>query len=260
MRDRLALFTGFVLTAALAALPAQARVHQPHITGVAFSGAPGSYTATVTGTDFGAAPDGIPCTGCTPLQVQVVDSVSQPRQQTVDVTSWSDTAITVSGIAAQRSDGLRIAVYNQTLGGVDAWGGTVLRKKGVPRIDAVAKSGAGKDLTITITGEGFGPAPAQVGQNTVSPYFVFTDWNIELPGTDGFPWNAGFCGTNDCNAVTVGYTSWSDTEIVVTGFGDSYGNDWVVNPHDAFCVGVWPGDSTSGGTTGGAFKCKHVPK
>jgi len=24
---------------------------------------------------------------------------------------------------------------------------------------------------------------------------------------------------------------------VMGGFGDMYGNDWIVNPHDAFCVG-----------------------
>lgn len=246
--------------ATLVALPAQARVRLPHIDGVFFSGAPGSYSATIVGTDFGAVPDGIPCNGCTPLQLQVVDIVSQPSRQAVDVTFWSDTYITLSGIAAQKSDSVRIAIYNQTLGGVDAWAGTPGGKKSGPRIDGIVKSGSGKDFTLTIAGQGFGPAPDQVGQNTNSPFFVFTDWNAAQPGTDGFPWNAGFCGTNDCNAVTVGYTSWSDTQIVITGFGDSYGNEWVVGPGDAFCIGVWPSDGASGGTTGGTFKCKHVPK
>jgi hypothetical protein len=112
---------------------------------------------------------------------------------------------------------------------------------------------------VTITGSGFGDAPPQVGQNTDGPFFVLTDWNATAPFTEGFPWNAGFCGTPDCNGVTMGYVSWSDTQIVMQGFGDEYGNNYLANPGDAFCVGVWPSTSTSDGTTGGSFKCSRIP-
>jgi len=156
---------------------------------------------------------------------------------------------------------MRVGVYNQTLGNVDTWGGTIgAQKSGTPVITTITRTGSGATLTLTITGSGFGPAPQNLGDNFSSPFFVFTDYNAELPGSDGFPWNAGFCGANDCNAVLVNMTSWSDTQIVMGGFGDMYGNDWIVNPHDAFCVGVWSSQSTSNGTTGGTYACKRAGK
>jgi hypothetical protein len=231
----------------------------PKIQGVSFSGSPGNYTATVTGENFGPTPDGIPCTGCQPIQLQVVDLASQPQQQVINVTDWSDTSITVTGIAIPDGDALRIAVYNQTAGNVGAWGGRVSRNKGTPHIGSIVSSGTGQSLTLTITGSGFGDAPDVIGQNTNSPFFVFTDYDAEAPGTNGFPWNAGFCGANDCDGVTIGYVSWTDTQIVVSGFGSDYGVNYVVNPRDAYCVGIWPSTSTSNGTTGGSIKCHKLP-
>lgn len=241
--------------------PANAATPVPKIKNVVFSGKNGNFSATITGTDFGVVPDGIPCNSCQPLQLQIVDIVSQPAQQVINVTSWSDTSITVTGIDAKKGDSMRVGVYNQTLGNVDTWGGPVgAQKKGTPVVDSIERSGNGQTLTLTITGSGFGPAPVGIGDNFSSPYFVYTDYNAQLPGTDGFPWNAGFCGLNDCNAVLVNISSWSDTQIVMDGFGDQYGNDWIANPRDAFCVGVWSSESTSDGTTGGTYACKRVPK
>jgi len=254
---------GAVLALGLFALPAAAGTHIPKISDVALSGSAGNYTAVITGTNFGAAPAGIPCDACTPLQLQVADLASQPHQETINVTAWSDTSITVTGIAANDGDGLRIALYNQTAGNVDAWGGRVGHKvDGVPHITSITTSGSGVDLTITITGTGFGAAPdGLMGQNTDSPYLVFSDWNADAPGTDGFPWNAGFCGTNDCNGVTILYQSWTDTQVVVGGFGSEYGmGNWTANPRDAFCIGIWPSSSSSNGTTGGATKCRRVAR
>jgi hypothetical protein len=194
--------------------------------------------------------------------VQVVDLVSQPAQQVINVTAWSDTSVTVTGLALAKHDALRIAIYNQTIGNVGAWGGNVSFTKGMPHIGTIVPSGSGQNLTLTINGSGFGDAPDVIGQNTNSPFFVFTDYNAMAPGTDGFPWNAGFCGQNDCNGVTIGYVSWTDTQIVVSGFGSEYGgsSNWEVNPKDAFCVGIWPSSSTSNGTTGGSIKCRKLPE
>src|SRR5579862_3745647 len=129
---------GAILAVSLFALPAAAGPHIPKITDVALSGSAGNYTAVITGTNFGVAPGGIPCDACTPLQLQVVDLSSQPRQQTINVTAWSDTSITVTGIAVNDGDGLRIALYNQTAGNVDAWGGRVGHKvDGVPHITSI---------------------------------------------------------------------------------------------------------------------------
>jgi hypothetical protein len=254
---------GSILAMALFVLPAAAGPHIPRISDVSLSGSPGNYTATITGTNFGVALAGIPCNACTPLQLQVSNLASQPQQESINVTAWSDTSVTVTGIAANKGDGLRIALYNQTAGNVDAWGGHVGRRAdGVPLITSVVTTGSGANLTVTITGSGFGAAPdGLVGQNTDSPYFVLTDWNANAPGTDGFPWNAGFCGANDCNGVTIFYQSWTDTQVVVSGFGSEYGSgNWTVNPRDAFCVGIWPSSSTSNGTTGGSIKCRRAPR
>ena len=150
-----------VLIMAAMSLSAHAKTSVPHIQDVAFNGRNGNLRLTITGTDFGAVPDGIPCTACSPLQLQIVDIVSQPRQETINVTNWSDTSITVTGVAAQKGDSMRVAVYNQTLGNVDTWGGPAVRQKnGTPIIDSIVKSGGGATLSLTITGSGFGPAPA----------------------------------------------------------------------------------------------------
>jgi hypothetical protein len=247
---------GFAMAAAA---PASAGLHLPRIQGVAFSGSAGNYTATITGVNFGPTPGGIPCTACQPLQLQLVDLASQPAQQVINVTAWSDNSITVTGIAIAAGDALRIAVYNQTVGNAGAWGGKVSRSKGTPHIGSIVPSGSGQTLTLTINGSGFGDAPDVIGQTTNSPFFVFTDYNATAPGTDGFPWNAGFCGANDCDGVTIGYVSWTDTQIVVSGFGGQYGNNYLVNPNDAYCVGIWPSTSTSNGTTGGSIKCRKMP-
>src|SRR5262249_633330 len=160
-------------------LPAAAGPHIPRIADVALSGSAGNYTAVITGTNFGVAPDGIPCNACMPVQLQVVDLVSQPQQETINVTDWSATSITCTGISANKGDGLRIALYNQTAGNVDVWGGRVgPNSENAPHIASITTSGSGANLTITITGTGFGAAPdGLMGQNTDSPYLVFSGWN-----------------------------------------------------------------------------------
>ena len=243
------------------AAPALADPSVPKILDVTITGDPGSYTATITGRNFGVTPSDIPCTGCTPDELQIVDIVSQPARPPVNVTSWSDNSITVTGIPADKRDSLRIAVYNRTLGSVTAWSGSALKQaKGTPVIDSIAATGHGAALKLVIAGSGFGDAPPGIGRNASTPFFVFTDWNAALPDSDGFPWNAGFCGQNDCNEVLVNLKSWSDGEIVMHGLGTAYGNDWIVNPSDAFCVGIWPSTSTSNGTAGGTFICGRAPK
>jgi len=245
----------------IAAAPALAAPSVPKIADVAFSGDANAYTVTIAGKGFGVAPADIPCTACTPDELQIVDVVSQPLRLTINVTSWSDTSITATAVPVGKRDSLRIGVYNQTLGNVGAWAGTPTRRaNGAPQIGAIQATGHGQSLKLVITGSGFGDAPPDIGNNASTPFYVFTDWNAALPGSDGFPWNAGFCGTNDCNEVLVNLKSWSDAEIVMNGIGNNYGADWIVNPNDAFCIGVWPSTSTSGGTTGGTFACGRAPK
>jgi hypothetical protein len=255
----------FGLAAGLGALavgsgPAQGAYSTPHILNVALTGSGRTYSATITGLNFGAAPVGIPCTACTPYQLQIADVTTQ-KGQTLNVTSWSDTSVTVSGIVAARGDMLGIGLYNQVKGLVAPWVGRVSpAPPGAPRIASISFSGSGQGLTITVDGTGFGPAPSVVGQTGLSPYFQTLDFNGQAPNTTGFPWYAGFCGTNFCSSVPVGYTSWSNTQVVISGFGTGYGtNDQVVNGNDTICIAIWPSTSTSGGTTGGTAKCSRIP-
>ncbi|HEX3992106.1 MAG TPA: hypothetical protein VHX39_13120 [Acetobacteraceae bacterium] len=242
---------------------AQAGLPLPQVDDVKFKGTAGNYTATITGENFGAPPSDIPCTACSPTELQFINMNNQPHPLTANVTNWTDTAITVTGVAVASGDAVRVSVYNLVSGQVGAWGGHAgLLAAGVPRITGLTTANTGKKITVTVTGTGFGPAPdGVIGQNTNTPFFVMTTWNAKTPFTDGFPWNAGFCGTTDCNGVTIGYQSWSDTQIVLSGFGSDYAQgNWFARAHDAFCVGVWPSTSTSGGTTGATVKCKRLHK
>jgi len=233
----------------------------PRISSIAATLAPdGTYSATITGTHFGAAPSDVPCTSCYPAEMQVVDLNSQPNPQAINVTGWSDTSITITEVAVAAGDAVRVAVYNVAAGNTAAFGGRIGKLKGAPKISSITTSGSGQGLVVTINGSGFGPPPSVVGSNTDSPFLVLTDFNAQAPGTNGFPWNAGFCGANDCDGVTANYTSWSDTQVVINGFGSSYGNTWQVNKLDSFCVGIWPSTSTSNGTTGGTTKCIRLPQ
>jgi len=243
----------------LAAAAAHGAPSVPRITDVTFTRDTDTYSVTITGKGFGATPADIPCTACMPGELQIVDVATQPAQQALNVTSWSDRSITVTGLAVSKHNSLHVAVYNRTLGNVAAWGGSIKRPlDGAPVITSIAAKGHGQKLKLVVTGS-FGDAPPDIGNDASTPYYVFTDWNAQLPGSDGFPWNAGFCGTNDCNAVLVNLASWSDTRIEMDGIGANYGVDWIVNPNDAFCVGVWPSTSTSGGTAGGTFACSRAP-
>jgi len=246
----------------LAGLSAFAASH-PRIKSVSYTNNnDGTFNAAITGSGFGTAPSGIPCNACAPLQLQVVDLAAQPAQQSVNVVGWSDTAISVSGIQAVAGDAVRIAVYNdnQQAGSVAAVGSLVSANTTVPKIKKITVSLAGATPSLVITGSGFGAAPPQIGQTVDSPFVVVTDFSAANPVAPDFPWNAGFCGQNDCNAVTVTYTSWTDTKVVLGAFGSSYGTEgWLISPLDALCVGIWNSASTSNGTTGGNTKCIKVP-
>ncbi len=233
----------------------------PKITKVQIAGGPSGYSAIISGVNFGAAPSDVPCAACLPPEAQVYDLASVQSAQAINVNSWSNTQITLSGIPANPGDPLQIYVYNDAVGTAAAWGGLVSEIKGVPKIKSVVLGGSGISLTVTITGSGFGSAPYVVGQNTNSPYFVFSDLDGAASGYGTSRWNAGFCGEYECDGVTMGYASWTNTQIVMSGFGSEYGsNFWYSSPSDAFCVVVWPSTSTSNGTTGGNTKCGRLPK
>jgi hypothetical protein len=240
----------------------------PGITDVTFTTASdGTYTATITGHNFGAAPAGIPCTLCAPQQVQVNDLASPQSLDLKNVTAWSKTQITVSGISANPGDPIRLAIFNAAAGNAAAWGGLVSPSATAPIIKHIRVSGSGATLQMTVTGSGFGKAPAgALGMVTDSAFLLVSDYsaaaivNGGMDSAGDYPWNAGFCGTGDCDGVKVGYVSWTPTKIVLSGFGGAYGYDgFVAAPGDALCIGVASTTGTSGNIGGGNVKCIRLP-
>jgi len=245
----------------------------PHIKDVVFSLAgDGTYDATITGTGFGPAPTGIPCNACKPQQLEVATQGRPNTIKKVNVTGWADKEITVTGITTRPRKAITVAVWSARAANAAAWGGLVSPRADVPRIWKIATSGSGKTLTVTVTGRRFGPAPPGIlGKVTDSSYFMLTDYNAAAPNSGtggvggGYPWQAGLCATkrgnrNTCNSVTVGYVSWTPTQVVVSGFGPQYGGNWIVNPGDAFCVNLWTSTRKTGGGDGGNVKCIRLPQ
>lgn len=261
MVARIAVFAGasFVAASVLGPQAAHAAATLPKITHIALTWTiDGTYSATITGTNFGVAPGDVPCTSCTPAELRVVDISSQPTQQMVNVTSWTDTSITVTEAPLAYGDAVRVEIYNSALNANAAIGGRVGKLAGTAKISRISTSGTGQNLVVTINGSGFGPAPSAVGTVGDSPYLLLTDFNVQAPYADGYTWNAGFCGANDCDGVYLNYASWSDTQIVINGFGGQYGYPNQVNRSDSLCIAVWPSTSTSDGTTGGTTKCTRA--
>lgn len=208
---------------------------------------------TIVGKNFGAPPAGVPCVSCTPTQL-VINNGQKP----FSVPLWSDGKIVATDIL--QLPGTQNVLFVANASGLFAPaaysmpGGTPH-----PTITGVTFSGKGVKRGITVTGSGFGAAPAGVPGNTNIGNFSFvlvdskqTSCCMILPagasgpiGTRG-AWNAGYYG----DGVTLNYVSWTDTQIVISGFGDRYGsNDWVANPGDRFYILVTSTTNTGNNTT-----------
>ena len=62
---------------------------------------------------------------------------------------------------------------------------------------------------------------------------------IRISDTTG-NWNAGSTRDPGTDSVTLNITSWTDTEIVVSGFTGSYGaSNWTLDRRDVVSVQVW---------------------
>jgi hypothetical protein len=90
--------------------------------------------------------------------------------------------------------------------------------------------------TITITGSGFG---------TLQPY----DGNspsIRIHDVTG-QWGAGHIGPGDFDAVHLAVASWTDSQIVISGFTGAYGqNNWTLQLGDQVEVQIWNAQTGAG--------------
>jgi hypothetical protein len=153
------------------------------------------------------------------------------------VSSWTDTQIVLSGLSGEYGshgwcirpgDQLSISVWNANTGGgpavypIVAASGTDLCSTTITGVSAILPQ---QTQTITITGEGFG---------TQSAYTADSSY-IELTDTTAGSWNAGYTG----DAVTLAISSWTDKQIVLTGFSGEYGtHGWCISPGDQLSVKV----------------------
>ncbi len=205
----------------------------PQINAVQFTGSAGNYSFTLHGSGFGSPTVGVPFRGDV-TNFRIADSAQIGHGEwgyTGDANiltyeSWSDSAIAVSGFGGQPCDAVTIAVWNAASHNAGTWGGNVPCSVSPPRITSVDLSGTGANLQIVVHGTGFGPAPSNMpppGTAGDLNYFWLMDFRSHC-GASSSLFEAGFerwGGSPD--AVTLHYRSWSDDQIIVSGFGGTFG-------------------------------------
>ncbi len=125
-----------------------------------------------------------------------------------------------------------------------------------PKIVSVSSIQAAQTQTIAIKGSGFGTGSPFNGDR---PCVRFTDstaggmigWNAGHVNPLGQPSNSGgSCSSsqgNDADQITLNVTSWTNTQITISGFTGAYGAGyWVLSPNDAVTISVWNAQSGSG--------------
>jgi hypothetical protein len=220
---------------AVVVLSAQSALAQaPQINSVQFSGSSGDYTLTINGTGLGNPVVSMPHTGDV-SNFRIGDAAQVGHGEwgyTGDAdglvySSWSAEKIVVAGFGGHPCDSITIAVWNQTSQEGGTWAGNIPCTVSTAQITSVDLSGSGETLQIVVHGSGFGNAPAGMpapGSAANLNYFAFIDFRSHC-GVSSSLFGAGFAGwgINTPNAVTLQYESWSDDQIVISGFGGAYG-------------------------------------
>jgi len=166
---------------------------------------------------------------------------------TLAVSSWTDTQIVIAGLdgnynpsghCIRPGDQLTLSVWNAQTGAgparfpIVASGGTDMCATEITSVSPILPQ---QTQTFTITGAGFGTQAAYSGD---SDY-------IELVDSTG-TWFAGQPG----NMVGLSVSSWSDTQIVITGLPGAYGtNNWCISPGDQLYIKVWNAQTGAGPAT-----------
>jgi hypothetical protein len=105
---------------------------------------------------------------------------------------------------------------------------TAVPDSGSLSITAAYASRIGQNLRLEVHGAGFGSAPSALPAVGEFPQFGITDT------TQGGWW----AGRSNYGSVQLQYTSWSDTAIVVDGFGPQYGSQYKVTTGDTVSIFV----------------------
>jgi hypothetical protein len=208
----------------------------------------GNVTVTIQGRGFGHSPVALPYYGNSYYLV-IQDSAQMGHSgygfggdgNLLLYKVWTPTRIVVSSFFPSPGDAFEVVVWSTATGiGMTAGGNVPPRVSGEPSIRGVDFANSGKNLRITITGEGFGSAPCLLPFTGDLNYLSFTDWRIH------FETNPSLFYAGDSNfglgadRVTLVYTSWTDTKIVISGFAGSYSHSGaVVEKEDPVSLVVW---------------------
>ena len=200
-----------------------------------------TQTITISGSDFGTQ---APYTGDSNY-IELIDTSAggwdaghSGAAVTLAVSSWTNSQIVLSGFGSaygthswciSPGDQLSVKVWNAQTGygpaiyPIAVSSGT---NTCTVAINSVSQILPQQTQPITINGTGFG---------SQSPYTGDSKY-IELVDSTGTSWNAGHSGA----AVTLAVSSWTDTQIVLSGFSGSYGTHaWCIRPGDQLSVKVW---------------------
>jgi hypothetical protein len=207
-----------------------------------------TQTITISGSGFGTQ---APYTGDSQY-IELVDTTAggwaaghSGAAITLAVSSWTNTQIVLSGFSGSYGtngwcispgDQLKVEVWNAQSGDgpavypIAASSGTNTCTLSIASVSPIASM---QTQTITINGWDFG---------TQSPYTGSSNY-IELVDTTAGGWAAGHSGSS----VTLAVSSWTNTQIVLSGFSGSYGtNGWCISPGDQLKVEVWNAQSGDG--------------
>lgn len=238
---------------------ASAQSTLPQIASVKFSsGSP--YQLAITGAGFGSAPPGVPCTsGCTIGYFRIGDNAQLGHGEwgytgdgnVLTYESWSDTSIIVSGLEANAGDSINIALWNASTGIGATWGGNI--PSATVQITGAELWGSGQNLYIDVHGSGFGSQPwtGNKGYSGDIFFFEFIDYRTHC-GTSSSLFNAGGSRFGRGQDPTqLNYRQWSDSEILITGFGRGYGQGCATyQAGDPITVAVWQNNGTDTDGTG----------
>ena len=148
--------------------------------------------------------------------------------------SWTDSRIVIDGFGSQYGttykvvDGDQVSIFVQNSAGPEftVWTGALKESPRQPNsfdpiVQNVTFTNVGAGMHIEVDGSGFGTAPRTLPVTYDLTQFAFTD--ITQGG-----WSAGGNGS----PVYLQYTSWTDTKIVIDGFGTQYGTTYTVADGD----------------------------
>jgi serine/threonine protein kinase len=229
----------------------------PQINSVEFRGSAGGYTLTINGRGFGILPrQTLPFHGDTSFfriavgaQIGFGEWGFSGDSKALIYESWSDTQVQVAGFVAQPGDAVQIALWNPTSGKGATWGGNVPGGMGTPHIASVTFSGDGQNLHTLVRGKGFGNAPVTMPYTGDLNQFSFGNFRTHCGSSSLFEAGARRWGHGSPNSLALNYQSWSDNEIVTSGFAGSYGQSCnMVQNGDPVIITIW--NSSDTGQTG----------